>query len=96
MTVKVKKEIKLDPNAPYPVCVNGKNAGPPEDVGSYPGFEHFIQVMKNKKHKDYREMRDWFGDDSFNPAYFSIDEVNTIIQNEEEYKEYANNKKKFK
>jgi len=55
MTVKVKKEIKLDPNAPYPVCVNGKNAGPPEDVGSYPGFEHFIQVMKNKKHKDYRK-----------------------------------------
>ena len=54
MTVKVKKEENLDPKAPYPVCVTGKNAGPPEDVGSYEGFEHFVKVMGNKKHKEHR------------------------------------------
>jgi len=85
MTVKVREEKKLDENAPYPVCVNGENAAPPEDVGGYPGFDHFIKVMKNKKHPEYKQLSDWWGDESFDPSYFSIDEVNSIIQDKETF-----------
>ncbi|MEI7579553.1 MAG: plasmid pRiA4b ORF-3 family protein [bacterium] len=82
MTVKIKAEKNLDPSAPYPVCVNGANAAPPEDIGSYPGYEHFIKVMKKKKGKEYRELSDWWGEDSFDPVFFVIDEVNDVIQDE--------------
>jgi len=92
MTVKVKEERKLDPKASYPVCVNGENAGPPEDVGGHPGFDHFIKVMKDKKHSEYKELSEWWGDDSFDPTYFSIDEVNCLIQDKETFQEFVNNK----
>lgn len=80
ITTKIKKEDKLSLDAPYPVCVNGKNAAPPEDVGGYGGYQHFINVMKNPKHLEFKELSDWFGDDKFDPTYFSVDEVNAEIQ----------------
>ncbi len=92
MTVKIKEERKLDLNAPYPVCVNGENAGPPEDVGSYSGFEHFIKVMRNKNHQEFKQLSQWWGEESFDPTHFSVDEVNTLIQNKREFKEYVNQK----
>lgn len=92
MTVKIKKEKKLDPYAPYPVCVNGKNAAPPEDVGSYPGFDHFIKVMKNNKHPEFEELSEWFGCDSFDPSHFSVDEVNSLVQDKKEFQDYVKQK----
>lgn len=92
MTVKVKEEKRLDPNAPYPVCVNGENAGPPEDVGSYPGFAHFIKVMKNKKHPEYKDLSEWWSDESFDPTHFSVDEINSLIQDKKAFQEYVNEK----
>lgn len=80
MTVKMKGESKLDPNAPYPVCVNGENAAPPEDVGSYPGYARFIEVMTNPKHPEHNDLCEWYGEDIFDPAYFSVDEVNSALQ----------------
>lgn len=85
LTAMIKHELTLDPEAPYPVCVNGKNAAPPEDVGSYPGFERFIRVMNNPKDREYKEMEEWYNDDTFDPKYFSVDEVNDFIQDPEEY-----------
>lgn len=92
LTAKIELKSTLDPEAPYPVCVNGKNASPPEDVGSYTGFEDFIRIMSNPKHKEYKETSEWYGLDMFDPMYFSVDEVNSIIQDpngyEEIYREY--------
>lgn len=92
MTVKIKEEKKLDSYAPYPVCVNGENAGPPEDMGSCPGFDHFIKVMKNKKHPEYKELSEWWGDESFDPTHFSVDEINSLIQDKKEYQDYVKQK----
>jgi len=76
MTVIMKLESDLDPKAPYPVCVNGENAAPPEDVGGHPGFKHFISVMNDRKHPEFKELSVWWGDKHFDPSYFSVDEVN--------------------
>lgn len=92
MTVKVQKRKNSDPLAPYPVCVSGKNAGPPEDVGSYPGFDRFIKIMRNKKHREYKELSEWWGDESFDPSYFSTEEVNSLIQDQDAFKEYVSEK----
>lgn len=80
MTVKIKTEPELDPSALYPVCVNGENAAPPEDVGSYPGFVHFINVMKNPQHPDFKELSEWWGDNYFDPTHFSVAEVNESLE----------------
>lgn len=62
MTVKVKELEEYAQDARYPVCVNGENAPPPEDVGSYVGFERFIAIMNNKKHPEYDEISAWWGE----------------------------------
>ncbi len=85
LPAKIEYEPKLDPDAPYPVCVNGKNAAPPEDVGGYGGFERFIKIMNQPKHKEYKETADWFADDIFDANHFSVDETNDFVQDPEEY-----------
>lgn len=85
MTVNMSVQKKLDPEAPYPVCVNGENAAPPEDIGSYPGYEEFIEVMKNPKHKEYKVLAKWWGHKNFDPSHFSVDETNDDIQDAIEF-----------
>lgn len=77
VVAKVEKDLSLD--AIYPVCVNGKNAAPPEDVGSYGGYEDFINAMNNKNHPRRKEFKNWYWDDTFDPKYFSVDETNNMI-----------------
>ena len=45
----------------YPECLEGDNAGPPEDCGGVGGFEDFKEIMANKKHPEYLEMKAWYG-----------------------------------
>jgi len=35
-------------------------AYPPEDVGSVPGYYDFCEAVKNSKHKEHRNMKQWF------------------------------------
>ena len=79
MTVKIKLKPELDSNAHYPVCVNGENAPPPEDVGGNGGFEYFISIMNNPKHKEYKSLSKWWGDSTFDPTHFSTNEVNDLL-----------------
>jgi hypothetical protein len=43
----------------YPSCLAGEGNTPPEDVGGEPGFEHFLEIMADPTHSDYRHMREW-------------------------------------
>ena len=61
-------------NINYPRCINGKRAGPPEDCGGIWGYEEFLDAIKNPKHEQYREMREWIGRD-FDPEYFNPSEI---------------------
>ena len=54
-----------------PLCLDGARAGPPEDCGGPPGFEHLLEVLKKPRHREYVEMRDWLGDE-FDPAAFDL------------------------
>ncbi len=52
----------------YPICIDGKLAGPPEDCGGTPGYYRCIDVLNNRNDED---LLDWLGDwrpDAFNPA----------------------------
>lgn len=51
---------EVDLKEKYPVCIDGKNAAPPEDVGGPPGFEEFKMAIKDKKHERHEEFLEWY------------------------------------
>ncbi len=62
-----------------PICLAGARNCPPEDCGGTWGYEHFLQVIGNPKHKEHDEILEWMGED-FDPEYFSADEVNNLLK----------------
>lgn len=77
-TILVEKILAPDPDEQYPVCLAGKRACPPEDVGGPWGYEEFLSVMADPKHPEHDEHKEWIGG-SFDPEEFSVDNVNEIL-----------------
>lgn len=63
------KCVPPEPGCKYPTCLAGKRACPPEDCGGVWGYAGFLEAIGNKKHPEYRQMRDWIGG-SFDPDEF--------------------------
>jgi hypothetical protein len=61
--------------APYPICVDGKLQGPPEDCGGIPGYYNLLEAIRDPAHKEHEDMLDWVGGE-FNPDVFSAEDVN--------------------
>lgn len=51
------KDAKLFTGAPILVAANGKT--PPEDSGGSWGYHEFCEAINNKKHPQYKELREW-------------------------------------
>ncbi|MBT2118902.1 hypothetical protein KK141_11245 [Dyella sp. LX-66] len=51
--------IRAADEEPYPRCLAGENATPPEDCGGVHGFAELKEVLTKPKGAKYREMRDW-------------------------------------
>ncbi len=45
----------------YPKLVDAENRCPPEDVGGTYGFHEYIEVLADKDHERYEEMKEWRG-----------------------------------
>ncbi len=45
----------------HPVCLAGERRCPPDDVGGVHGYELFLEVILDPKHKDYDQMVGWAG-----------------------------------
>jgi hypothetical protein len=71
----VEKLLPPEERTTYPVCLAGKRAGPPEDVGGVWGYMEFVEAMRDPKHPQHRQLADWY-EDPFDPEAFDIDEVN--------------------
>ena len=78
-TAKVTKIYAPVDGIKYPVCLAGKRACPPEDIGGVWGYEELCQALKNPGKEEYEEMLEWMGDD-FDLEEFDIDEVNMMLQ----------------
>lgn len=81
----------LDIKDKFPYCVGGKRSAPPEDCGGVPGYVHMLEVMKNKKSPEYKEMMEWSGD--FEPEHFDKTSINEELAGIDSYikrmKQYA-------
>ncbi|MFA5342936.1 MAG: plasmid pRiA4b ORF-3 family protein [Kiritimatiellia bacterium] len=72
----VEKILPFDPQAQYPVCLDGARACPPEDCGSFPGYSDILEALKApKKTAEQKELLEWVGDD-YDPERFDLEAVN--------------------
>jgi len=64
---------------PYPLCVAGERACPPEDVGGAPGYEEFLRAIADPSHEEHESMLVWIGG-AFDPQGFDINSVNRELR----------------
>ncbi|MEO8354843.1 MAG: plasmid pRiA4b ORF-3 family protein [Chloroflexota bacterium] len=74
-TVHVEAILPVEKGRQYPVCLVGKRACPPEDIGGVRGYDDLLKIFFNPKHPEHKDMMEEFGDD-FDPESFDIDDVN--------------------
>lgn len=75
----VEKILPAEKGTLYPLCVTGKRACPPEDVGGVWGYEDFLKAISNPKHPEHDEMMEWVGGD-FDPEFFDMEYINSALR----------------
>jgi hypothetical protein len=76
--VLVEKILPPEPGVKYPVCIKGKRACPPEDVGGIWGYEEFLEAMSDPNHDEHDRFIAWWGGE-FDPEEFDIEEINQVL-----------------
>lgn len=62
----------------YPKCIGGENACPPEDCGGSDGYRNLLEALKDPKHEEHKDMKEWMDDmgyKKFNPTKFKVSSV---------------------
>ncbi len=73
--IKVEDLVPTKSGAPPIVCLAGANACPPEDVGGYPGYAEFLEILADPTHEEHAHMLSWAGG-AFDPTAFDLAEIN--------------------
>ncbi len=76
----VEKILPPEPGVKYPICIKGKRACPPEDVGGAWGYEEFLEAIHNPDHEEHDMYTEWLGED-FDPEEFDLEMTNRVLQN---------------
>lgn len=85
-TVEVEKILPKEDKKVYPVCTGGELACPTEDSGGIHGFYQDLEILKNPKHPEYKDLKRWLGR-GYDPEKFNIDKVNKELPR---FKKYMN------
>ena len=74
----VEKVLPPDKGTRYPVCIKGRRACPPEDVGGVWGYALFLEAIRDADHPEHEDYVEWIGGE-FDPEAFDLDEINALI-----------------
>lgn len=74
-SITVEAVMDADPAVEYPRFVDGNRRAPPEDVGGLSGFEEFLDAMTKLRHKQHRQVVEWYGG-PFKPEDISVATIN--------------------
>jgi hypothetical protein len=81
-TITIEDSRYSNPGLQAPLaCLDGAGACPPEDVGGVPGYHEFLKALKDPRHAEHENYKEWI---SGHPCYhgnydserFDIDAVN--------------------
>lgn len=74
--ITVEKIFPVESAHPGAICLAGRRACPPEDCGSYPGYEMLLEALNAPvKTDEQKELLEWIGED-YDPDFFDLDAVN--------------------
>jgi hypothetical protein len=76
--IKLEKIIQIG-KIKYPKCTAGKLNTPPEDCGGISGFYNFVDIMSDKKSRDYKSTKKWYGGE-YDPAFIDIAKINENLE----------------
>lgn len=61
------------------VCLDGRNACPPDDCGGVPGYELLLEALADPNHEEHETMKEWVGE-PFDAKAFDLISTNVILQ----------------
>ena len=59
--------------------IGERRYGPPEDVGGWPGYAHFLEAMADPQHPDHDDRSEWI-DGHWDPELFNLDGINEALK----------------
>jgi hypothetical protein len=77
--VTIEKVSPAEPALQRPVCLEGANACPPEDVGGSSGYARFLHALSGTHGPEYRDYLEWCGG-AFDPGLFDLCSTNARCQ----------------
>jgi hypothetical protein len=75
----IEKILPVEECVRYPVCIKGKRACPPEDIGGVWSYESFLNIISDPDHPEHEGMLDWVGGE-FDPEKFDLEAVNKELK----------------
>lgn len=75
----VEKILPPDTELKHPVCLKGRGACPPEDVGGVWGYANFLEAILDPAHEEHDSYLEWVGGE-FDPDAFDLEFTNRILR----------------
>jgi len=75
----VEKILPPDPEMKHPLCLAGKGACPPEDVGGVWGYADFPAAISDPEHEEHDSLLEWVGGE-FDPDKFDSENTNMALR----------------
>lgn len=75
----VEKILPPDPEMKHPLCLTGKGACPPEDVGGVWGYADFLAAISDPEHEEHDSLLEWVGGE-FDPDKFDLENTNAVLR----------------
>jgi hypothetical protein len=77
--LQVEKILPPEIDRQYPLCIKGRRACPPEDVGGVWGYADYLEALQDPDHPQHDMYVEWRGGE-FDPEAFDLDEVNEALR----------------
>jgi hypothetical protein len=78
--ITVERILPADPaSVTTAVCLAGARACPPEDCGGIWGYADLLKILKNRKHPEHKNMKQWLGG-PFDAEAFDLENTNRWLR----------------